>query len=394
MKLVAILPLISLLAACDGDTPIPEIPTNMNDFTFRFNRALVEENSSQNQLISGLSAQMALSMLATGAEGTSYETLAKLLGTKSREDLNSANKAIADRLTASKGAEFSIANSIWSLAGIQPSATYQDTLQANYAAQFEALSGTGSSEVDKVNNWVNRKTKGRIPRILDQIDPANRLFLINALTFDGKWKVPFDPQNTEARDFTLASKTTVEVPSMMMLDAKFPYAKLANGSRALKLGYEGDEFSTLLILPAEGTSAVKAFREMTETAFDATRKALHEVKLRVQLPRLKMKAKYNLTPASASTEALGLAPLFKDIDLGRISPELAHETKISDITQLTMLEWDESGTKAAAATSIGISTLSIPVDPPEFIANRPFMFFLFHERSGAIVFSGLVNDPR
>lgn len=391
MTILALLALIGSLTAGNHHAGPKELTPNMNDFTFRFNRALTDEGSTGNQLISGLSAEMAFAMLAEGANRPSRATLDKLLGVG---DLKAANKAVADQLTGAKGAEFTLANSIWSLADVRPSAEYQANLKSNYAAEFAHLNGTGPEDVKTINNWVSEHTKGRIPAILDRIDPAHRLFIINALTFDGKWKVPFETSMTHPREFKIGGKDAVNVPTMLMLDPKFPYAKLADGSRILKLAYEGDEFSTLLVLPPEDASATSAFKAMDETKFEAMLGSLKETKLRVQLPKLKMRESYDLDANSPSSKFLGIDPLFRDIDLGRIAPELARNTAIGQIKQLTYLEWDETGTRAAAATSIGMIATMMPVDPPQFIADRPFMFFLFHEKTKSIVFSGLVNDPR
>ena len=55
-----------------------------------------------------------------------------------------------------------------------------------------------------------------------------------------------------------------------------------------------------------------------------------------------------------------------------------------------VIEVDELGTTAAAATSIGITPFSLP---KTFQINRPFFFFLYHEETDTLLFMGRVIDP-
>jgi len=56
---------------------------------------------------------------------------------------------------------------------------------------------------------------------------------------------------------------------------------------------------------------------------------------------------------------------------------------------------DEKGTEAAAATGIVVGVTSMPMEPPpEFRADRPFVFAIRERATGAILFMGRVSDPR
>lgn len=57
---------------------------------------------------------------------------------------------------------------------------------------------------------------------------------------------------------------------------------------------------------------------------------------------------------------------------------------------------DEEGTVAAAATVVGVTVTSgeaIPRNAVRFSANRPFLFFLRDDRTGAVLFAGRLTDP-
>lgn len=57
---------------------------------------------------------------------------------------------------------------------------------------------------------------------------------------------------------------------------------------------------------------------------------------------------------------------------------------------------DEVGTEAAAVTSITMRVTSAPLNPnptPPLVFDRPFIFLLIHESTGAVLFMGTVRDP-
>lgn len=63
---------------------------------------------------------------------------------------------------------------------------------------------------------------------------------------------------------------------------------------------------------------------------------------------------------------------------------------LSKVVHKAVIEVDETGTIAAAATSSGIIPYSLP---KTFIVNRPFFFFIYHEDTNCILFMGRVIDP-
>jgi serpin B len=56
----------------------------------------------------------------------------------------------------------------------------------------------------------------------------------------------------------------------------------------------------------------------------------------------------------------------------------------------------EDGTEAAAATALVTVTASIRAPPPQqvFHVDRPFLFAIVDDTSGAILFQGRIVDPR
>jgi serpin B len=70
---------------------------------------------------------------------------------------------------------------------------------------------------------------------------------------------------------------------------------------------------------------------------------------------------------------------------------------IDQIVHRAVIEVSEEATEAAAATAIGIRVTSIApkrVEPLQFRVDRPFLYYLVDEATGAVLFQGRVVDPR
>ena len=64
--------------------------------------------------------------------------------------------------------------------------------------------------------------------------------------------------------------------------------------------------------------------------------------------------------------------------------------------QHVYLDVDERGTEAAAVTTVSVEAVvtSAPPPPIPFYVDRPFLFAIRDERTGAFLFMGLVVHPR
>ena len=67
---------------------------------------------------------------------------------------------------------------------------------------------------------------------------------------------------------------------------------------------------------------------------------------------------------------------------------------ITDIAHQAFINVDESGTEAAAATTVSFGITSIEPGPPvELIIDRPFIYVIRHRPTGALLFLGRVMNP-
>ena len=94
-------------------------------------------------------------------------------------------------------------------------------------------------------------------------------------------------------------------------------------------------------------------------------------------------------------QALGVTDAFADdADFSGISLET--QLNIGSVLQKARLILDEDGTQAAAVTAVMVDTCAAPVEEPqpvEFRMDRPFVFVIADEATGAVCFAGFVANP-
>jgi serpin B len=67
---------------------------------------------------------------------------------------------------------------------------------------------------------------------------------------------------------------------------------------------------------------------------------------------------------------------------------------ISQIAHRSAIEVDEEGTVASAATVAELAFKSESIVDVSFRVDRPFLFYLVDDKTGAILFQGRTMDPR
>ena len=83
--------------------------------------------------------------------------------------------------------------------------------------------------------------------------------------------------------------------------------------------------------------------------------------------------------------------LYRPVQINILS--VKKESGCLQVIQKAMIELDEEGTEAAAATAIVSNDYEMS-EKIEFIADHPFLFFLRDLETGLLLFQGRVVDPR
>lgn len=371
----------------------PLVTQAQNQFAFRlFAETLKEHPAPANVLISPISIFLDLSMAYNGTAGATHAAMRDALGLEKIDDptLNTHSLALMQQLTGdTSGVTLDMANAIWYRdRGVAPLADFLAVNQQYYQALVKGADFSPQT-VRQVNDWVSEKTQGKIPSILQRINPEDFMYLINAVYFKGAWKNSFD--STHTKDQAFASPAgTVQAPFMTIND-RFNY--LQNDSlQMVELPYGTGQFSMYVLLPAKGMNLRALLSQLQENSLDAWTRSLDSVKIRLRLP--KWKYRYQISDLKPALTAMGMGVAFtREADFSRMYPAEAG-AYISKALHKTYIEVNEAGTEAAAVTSIGVSVTSAPLNPPPLMeVNRPFLYIIMDHASGVIVFLGAVTDP-
>ena len=248
------------------------------------------------------------------------------------------------------------------------------------------LRGPPRPEAATDQSWVADQTEQRIEQLLPEgsITADVALVLVNAIYFKASWLDKFDKTLTQDAAFH-APSGDVSVP--MMHGRAESYMRGAD-YKALELPYISDAVRMLFILPDDGAfDAVEG--RLDESLFAEARQGLAKYNVDVQLPRFSFRSDVRL---GAVLSALGMQLAFgPGADLSGISGAPGDLT-IDEVYHQGFVAVDEDGTEAAAATAVVARETSLP-PPAEFFANRPFLFFVYDDPTGQVLFSGRLVQP-
>jgi serine protease inhibitor len=175
-----------------------------NHFARDLLREVAAEGDEPNVFLSPLSVSTALGMTMNGARGATFEEMRSTLGfgTLAQEEINASYHGLSELLLGLDPAtEIRIANSIWSHRDFPFHPPFFDIGRRYFDAHVEALDFHAPSASLTINRWVSEKTNRRIPTIIEQIDPDEVMFLINAVYFTGVWEQRFDANRTQPAPF-------------------------------------------------------------------------------------------------------------------------------------------------------------------------------------------------
>jgi serine protease inhibitor len=366
-------------------------------FGFRLLHELDERREAPNLFFSPLSASLALTMVLNGARNETYRQMAHALGYGEQpvERINTENALLLHLLRSpDPKTETLVANSLWVQQGFSLLPSFLQACQKHYEAEVDSVDFMQDREgaAERINGWVKQNTKGLIPKLFEPSDfsPLTRLVVVNTLYFKGKWQKPFDKQATREEEFHLEGGKVKRVP-MMHQSGKFDYLR-GDGFQAVALPYGAGELSFYLFLPDEGRSLQAFLKELTAERWAQWLKGFKSMEGDVGLPRFRIEATY---PLKEPLQAMGITDAFdpEKADLSGVAPLTDGRLFITKALQKAVVEVDEEGTKAAAATGVVVSVTAYNPNRFTLIANRPFFFIIRHNATGAILFMGIVREP-
>lgn len=344
--------------------------------------------SDKNYMFSPLSIKLALGLLLNGTDGETRDEIMNVLGISGVDSFNEYNKKLMDLYGNDKTYTLDIANSIFlntDRAEGDFKEDYVKTLGLFYGAS--PVKVNDKTAVSAVNDWVNEKTKGKIPTLADSNEYS--AFLANAIYFKAGWEIEFPKERTAKDTFTDSNGKKTEIDFMNNTEEFRYYSE--NGVEAAVLPYKMNGYSEeegvgvhsearLCMVAVKGDVQGEDLTEIAKNAADAPYK-----KLNIKMPKFELKFETSLNGILAD---LGIKTVFgKNADLSKM---LSGNISVTDTIHKTYIKVDEKGTEAAAATGIGVGVTSLgPVEEPlDFFLDKPFSYVIFDTKNGEVLFMG------
>ncbi len=378
---------------------VAQAVAGLNEFTLTLNRATTLP--SKNVITSPASITTALSMASAGAAGTTLDAFRSTLNIGLPQDdfhaaMNTLDRALTSRGQGQQGTngrpfKLAIVNQTFAQKGFRLEQGYLDLLARQYGTGLKLLDFKTQPEPARrsINAFVSYHTADLIPELLADgvITTDTRVVLANAVYFNASWQSPFEKSATSPSSFTLVDGSKVQVPMMRAGDLPARSATIA-GVDVVELPYQGNEVSMLLMAPPAGQLA--AFENGLDLAkLDSYLAALAPGQLEFSMPKFEIDLE---TMLRKPLEAQGLGVAFGgDADFSAMTGD--RSLSISDVVHHAVIKVTEEGTEAAGATAVIIGVTSVPVTRPMRI-DRPFVFFIRDNATGALLFMGHVVDPR
>lgn len=359
-----------------------------NDFSFNF-LAAVNDTVKTDYVISPLSMQFLLGMILNGAKGETATEICNVLGYGAGEvdAVNGFCQSMLKQLPElDKKTKLSIANAIFVDKGYSLLPSYKSTVSKHYLAEVSNLDFLKIKEsTDHINKWCSDHTNGMIPKILDEVDPDNLAYLLDALYFKSEWTRKFKKEMTKEASFTGddGSKSTV---SMMRNIAHFLYTE-TNVLRAVDMPYGNGAYSMTALLPQQGYKLSDVVKELENSDWNSLRASMDSCNVDLWIPRFETKFSIKLNDLLSD---MGMPRSFSfGADFSAMSPDAA---RLSFVQQDAAIKVDEEGAEAAAVSSAGMQKNSAgPADSFRYVvfhADRPFLYVISESGTGAILFAG------
>lgn len=403
-RFLSFLAMALLVIGCKNDVDTPAItdltPTEKsakiiaadNQFGFEiFQKVNVSLGEPKNAMISPMSISLALAMVYNGTEGETKKQMEDMLHKSglTPDDINQSYKELVTALTShDPKVELAISNAIFYRNSFSVKNDFITTNQNYYQAEVAGLDFTKTTEtLNKVNGWVSTKTKGKIDKIIEKVNPEDIMYLLNAIYFNGEWKYRFDPKGTTDMPFTKEDKQVVQVPTMTIEN---PYNYYSHQNfQMLEMPYGSGKYSMLIFLPASGKNTNHIISSLTAENVNDWLSKMTEQKKKVYMPKFEFKFDDSLVD---ELQALGMTDAFNDAKANLSGISDAAKLLISEVMHKSYIKVDERGTEAAAVTGITVGVTSIGPDN-SFRVDHPFVFAIREKDTKAILFIGKVMNP-
>ncbi|KAM8962184.1 heparin cofactor 2 [Pelodytes ibericus] len=385
---------LNLYELFQGKTRVQRLSIINANFGFNLYRAIKDTtNTSENILLAPVGISTAIATLSLGAKDDTLGQILSVVGFK--DFINASSKyeiatihnvfrKLTHRLFRRNfGFTLRSVNDLYIKKDFSIGEDFKNNMKNYYFAEAQSADFSDKSFLTKANQRIHKLTKGLVKEALVNVDPSLLLLLVNCIYFKGTWENKFPVENTHNTNFRLNEKEVVKVPMMKTKGSFLVASDRELECEVLQLPYVGN-ISMLIVLPHKLSGMKTLEKQLNPSVVEKWQKSMINRTREVLIPRFKLDKNYNLKDILST---MGLKDVFTHADFSGISNE---EINIGLFQHQGTITVNEEGTQAAAVTTVGFTPLSTQT---RFIADRPFLFFIYEYRTNCLVFMGRVSNP-
>jgi serpin B len=374
-----------------------EFNRNSVNFASNLYQKIAEEKNNQNLIFSPFSIHTILGLVYLGAEGqTAREMVDGLQLTTPDKDVHSG--LFKESLTVHENnPSVATANKVYLATGLELTEHFETVAKDDFYSDIENINFSKSQEsAGIINNWVENKTNHKITDLIktQDIDANTQMVLINTIHFKADWQTKFEKHLTTEQEFwtSLTESSNVDVMSTGLAYFKGFHCNTLRVN-AVRLPFKNMGLSMLVILPDERDGLSHLESGLTnENLLDLNAKIGDDfIFHKVKMPKFKIESSVDL---GDTLSKMGMPTMFSENADFSGFLKSKQELKVSKVLHKAIIEANEDGVEAAAATAVTavrMSAVRLSELPREFIADHPFFFAIMGDNG--VLFAGRVINP-
>ncbi|XP_048008178.1 pigment epithelium-derived factor [Megalobrama amblycephala] len=365
-------------------TPRTKLAAATSDFGYNLFRQLAARDPKASVFLSPMSISASFTQLSMGASERAEKQIYRALRYHTLQDsqLHDTLRDLLSSLRASaKG--FKSAERILLARKLRLRLEYLNSVEKQYGVRPQTLAG-GPRDLKTVNDWFKQQTGGKVDQVVPSPLSRNTAVLpVGAAFFKGKWITRFSKAN-KMEDFQRDGEAPTLIP--MMEQENYPVKMGIDpdlGCTIAQVPME-DGVSMYFFLPDEVTQNLTLIEEALTAEFvQDLSNTLHAVQVLLTLPVINLSYGTDLLP---SLSDLGLSEWLAETDLIKITSQ---PVKLNGVHHKVVMEMAPEGAEYASTTPTAKGqSLALT-----YRVDRPFLFLVRDEPSGALLFIGKVLNP-
>ncbi len=279
-----------------------------------------------------------------------------------------------------------LAVSVWANSQVQLVPDFITTAKKYMDAEVSNIDFSTKGSAEAINSWVNKKTHGKIEKIVENISPKDSIVLASAAYLKSNWQRRFDKASTKTGDFH--TPTGMKPVPLMQIKGNFQYFE-DDRLQLVDLPYSDEQSGMLVFLPAKKSNLADFAKTLSLSKWQEWKGKLESRRGELKIPRFSVADERD---CDGTLTSMGMKTAFSNHADFRKMVRAPAAIPLSNVLHKTFVKVDEDGTEAAAVTATVSKAL---MEPPPFkmVLDRPFFFAVVNWKTGAILFLGQINSP-